>query len=56
MDRKAFIGFNRRGVAMQSEYGGRNALLVYLISFFMRNRDERGDKKNEARRDMPIRY
>ncbi|MDI6810329.1 MAG: hypothetical protein QMD80_01375 [archaeon] len=49
------MGFNRRRVAIKSESGRRNALLVHLISFFMRNRDEKWDKKNEARRDMPIR-
>ncbi|MBE0516801.1 MAG: hypothetical protein IBX41_05350 [Methanophagales archaeon] len=42
-------------MAIQSESGRRNALLVYRIFFFMRNRDEKGDKKSEARCDMPIR-
>ncbi|GEM_PF-3812222 len=56
MDRNAFIGFNRREVAMQSECGRRNALLVYLIFFFMRNRDEKGVKRMKQDVICPYEY
>ncbi len=47
-DKEAFMGFHRRNIALQPG----KALLVSIISFFMQNRGEKGDKNNDARRNM----
>jgi hypothetical protein len=48
MDKEAFMGSHRRKLALQPG----KALLVHLISFFTQNRGEKGDKNNDARRNM----